>query len=466
MKGLLYVLILIVLSSCQFTQHKESVPVFKSNNGKFTCILNMDTTHVDWANVPRQDVYSSHIECPNAINPITIISDIDTFSANISPDSIIRIQLNLRNQAPVILEFIGIYKNATFSDQYILENKNKTTIEIPEVHELANILVAISNIGQKDGNMVNLVSKYHQEVLDHFLPFVNHPIMDTINQNIIDQGPNSYWYYYALKMNACGYIFNENGQIVNKGIIRKMGFDNRTDPFVENSLLMEDFARRTKFREFYTKHLQYYNSLIEKYKKLNPIATMQTWLEKKFGATYDNYTIYFSPLVEGAHASSRFSDNGFNQTIMFVCKAEYNYNYNTPMNEMINSRVVFTEIDHNFVNPVSDKYADIIHKAFSNREKWMHENADKSAYTNPMSVFNEYMTWGLFSIYCLDNYPEEDARKFISTMEDQMVWNRKFIEFKMFNQELIRIQMANPNISINGLFEKITSWCINQNRAS
>lgn len=465
MKGLLYVLILIVLSSCQFAQQKESVPVFKSNNGKFTCILNKDTTHVDWANVPKQDVYSSRIECKNTINPISIISDIDTFSANIYPDSTIRIQLNLRNQAPVILEFIGMYKNVNFSDQYILENKNKITIEIPEVHELANILVAISNVGQKDGNMVNLMSKYHQEVLVHFLPFANHPIMDTINQNIIDQGPNSYWYYYALKMNACGYIFNENEQIVNKGIIRKMGFNNRTDPFVENSPLIADFARRTKFREFYKEHLQYYNSLIEKYKKLNPIAIMQNWLENKFGTTFDNYTIYFSPLVEGSHSTTRFSDNGFNQIIMFVCKAEYDYNYNANINEMMHSRTVFTEIDHNFVNPVSDKYVDIINRAFSNREKWMHEKVDKSAYTSPLSVFNEYMTWGLFSLYCLDNYPEEAARKFISTMEDQMVWNRKFIEFKKFNQELIRIQMANQDISINNLFEKITSWCINQNRA-
>lgn len=465
MKGLLYVLILIMLSSCKHAIQKESVPVFKSNNGKFTCILNKDTTHVDWANVPKQEVYSSHIECKNAINPISIISDIDTFSANISPNSTIRIQLNLRNQAPVILEFIGMSKNATFSDQYILENKNKITIEIPEVHELANILVAISNIGQKDGNMVNLLSKYHQEVLDHFLPFANHPIMDTINHHIIDQGPNSYWYYYALKMNACGYVFNEKGQIVNKGIIRKMGFDNKTDPFVKNSPLIEDFARKTKFREFYTEHLPYYNSLIEKYKELNPIATMQKWLENKFGTTYDNYTIYFSPLVEGAHSTNRFSDNGFNLTVMFVCKAEYDYNYNANINEMMHSRVVFTEIDHNFVNPVSDKYAEIINKAFSNREKWMHENADKSAYTSPLSVFNEYMTWGLFSLYCLDNYPEEDARKFISTMEDQMVWNRKFTEFKKFNQEIIRIQKANPNICINSLFEKITTWCINQNRA-
>lgn len=462
MKRLLYFHALILLSSCTSVKEKESIPVLKSNNGKFTCIYCDDTTHVDWADYPKLDVYSSTIECPNAKNPIIIISDIDTFSANLSPGDTIRIQLERRNQAPEILEFKGIYKNVNFSDQYILENKGKTTIEIPEVHELANILVAISKIGQKDGNMVNLISEYHKKVLDYFLPFKNHPIMDVINQNIKNSETKSYWYYYALKMNACGYIFNENEQIRNKGIIRKMGFNNTVDPFVENSQLIEDFARKTNFRKFYKEHLPYYDSLIEKYKKLNPIAKMQNWLENKFGTTYDNYTIYFSPLVNGAHSTSRFSDNGFNQTIMFVCKAEYDYNYNANINEMMHSRVVFTEIDHNFVNPISDKYEDAINKAFANREKWMNEKADGSAYTSPMSVFNEYMTWGLFSLYCFDNYPQEDARNFISTMEDQMIWGRKFKEFRKFNQQLIRIQMANPDISINRLFDKITIWCMNQ----
>ena len=102
---------------------------------------------------------------------------------------------------------------------------------------------------------------------------------------------------------------------------------------------------------------------------------------------------------------------------MFVCRAENAPEYNQNVNEMLESRVVFTEIDHNFVNPLSDKKIDIINKVFADRNRWTKEGNGTSAYESAYSVFNEYMTWGLFSLYCLDNFPNNDARQSIQKME-------------------------------------------------
>jgi hypothetical protein len=243
-----------------------------------------------------------------------------------------------------------------FSDEYILQHKDKFEVEIPEVHELANILVALSNVGKTDSNMVDMTTPHYLSVMHHFLPFDQHPVLDTIN-HVFNRSTDQekYWYYYALKMNACGYAFTEDNQIVNKGIIKQMGFRFPPDPIVELRPLMEDFAEKSNFRTFYRDNKTYYDSLVVLYRQLIPIDKMQDWLKRKFGVSYGNYTVIFSPLVGGAHATQRYKDNHFEQTVMFVCRATHYDAINNELNEMINSRVVFTELDHNYVNPVSDK---------------------------------------------------------------------------------------------------------------
>lgn len=358
-------------------------------------------------------------------------------------------------------------KNEHFTDEYIKLNKNKFRVEIPEVHELANILVAISEVGQKDDNMVDPSTKYHSEVLKYFKKYKNHPIMSIVNRNISKAGDlKSYMYYYGLKMSSCAYYFNSENKIVHNGIIKNMSFSESDDIVKNNLKLIQDFSDKSHFRDFYKSHLPYYNELIKTYKVLNPIDKMKDWLQKKFNFEYGNYYVIFSPLVGGAHATQRYEDNGFNLTVMHICRAEYSEKYSKIMNELLESRVVFTEIDHNFVNPVSNKKIDMVNKAFSNRKFWVNDELGKDStkiYSNPYMVFNEYMTWSLFSLYCYDNYSKIDTDELIKKMENQMVSDRFFIKFKEFNQELIKEYNKNPNIDINKLYDYILLWAEKQN---
>jgi hypothetical protein len=353
-------------------------------------------------------------------------------------------------------------KNVVFTKQYILDHKGQYEVAIPEVHELANILVALSNVGRIDSNMVDMTTAYYQKVLQTFRPFSSHPILDTINAHIISSNDaNSYWYYYALKMNACGYAFIQDNSIYNTGPIKKMGFDNMKDPIRNNIALIEDFSNKSGFREFYAQNKSYYDSLLATYRQLNPIDKMQKWLVSKFGISYDNYVVYFSPLVGGAHATQKYKDNNFEQTAMFVCRSPVFNDYNMNVNEMINSRVVFTEIDHNFVNPISDRYRKKINKAFAKRAEWVNdfEGSKTQSYNTPYAIFNEYMTFAIFSLYCYDLFPESDVAVFIPKMEKQMAEKRHFIKFKEFNQKLISIYKENKNSSIYALYDQMLNWC-------
>ena len=327
---------------------------------------------------------------------------------------------------------------------------------------------------EKEGNMFDTKIEYYKEVKNYFKPFLNHPALDTINKYITDLqykedlklslfSNQSYYYYYALKMNACAYEFDKNGNIKNNGFVKE--FARGWNPFdpMKDIAIFEDFAKKSNFRQFYKNHKTYYDDLIKTYNQLNPISKMQNWLDKKFGFGYGSYVVYFSPFVYGSHSTQSVESNGFKQSFMFIAKASMNKEYSAEMNEILQSRVVFTEIDHNYVNPVSDKFLDRINKSFSNREKWA-KGEFTTAYNNSYAVFNEYMTWAVYSLYVNDNYSKKDLEEYLPKVEKQMEDSRGYITFKKFNRALLEKYQENQNIKMTDLYEFILNWAENENK--
>ncbi|MEO1054687.1 MAG: hypothetical protein AAFX87_28910, partial [Bacteroidota bacterium] len=96
---------------------------------------------------------------------------------------------------------------ASFTDSYKELNRGKYKIEIPEVQELVHIAIAITPTGLADSNMVDHTTDYYQEVISHFKPFENEPLVKRINEKL----PSLYAH---VKMDACGYYFDANGKII------------------------------------------------------------------------------------------------------------------------------------------------------------------------------------------------------------------------------------------------------------
>lgn len=227
--------------------------------------------------------------------------------------------------------------------------------------------------------------------------------------------------------------------------------------------LIEDFARVTNFRTFYKDNKPYYDQLLQTYNQLNPIQKMQTWLDKKFQFSYGSYLVYFSPLINGAHSTRGYQSNGFNQTIMFIASAEYEDKLSQIQNELAESRVVFTEIDHNYVNPISAKYLEKINQAFSNRNLWAQPIITNS-YESPYKIFNEYMTFAVYSLYINDNYSKKDLEEYLPLLNETMTVRRGFTKFSEFNQALLTQYQKNTNISIFTLYEFILDWSAEQDK--
>lgn len=266
-------------------------------------------------------------------------------------------------------------------DEYIEESKGKWRLEIPEVQELVLVVVAISPIGQGDKNMVMHDTPYYDEVMNHFRKYRDHPVVAKVN-DLLDKG-----LYAHVKMDACGFHFDDQDRIAKATTYDQLNWTttNYVEPLVS---ALEDFSRKSSFREFYRKHQSRYSELIRLASQQMPVDKQWKWLEERFPARYDHYWITFSPLVNGSHSTNRFAKKGFRQSVMFVCGPIESEEFSDPMKEALMSRVVFTEIDHNYINPVSDKFIREINAIFQDRSKWTVDKLSRDITTATRSSMN------------------------------------------------------------------------------
>jgi len=369
---------------------------------------------------------------------------------------------------------LGIYRlhfnnvSASFSQDYMNKHSGKAEILVPEVYELANMLLILSPSGQKAKNM-DKQSDYYKKVMSHFTPFLKHPVFKSLDF------PDSLFFknYYDFRENSFCFIF-EKDKIVRPGpYYFVMGGEETAYSGLFKRLIpeIEDFAKVSEFRSFYKSNSDFYQQLIEREGQLLPLKNMCTWIEKQFPKIrFNSYKVVFSPIIRSTHSTQRFasldtSRRWFNETIMFVSgPSDYDRNgkLTEKQREGLLSGIVFTEIDHNYVNPTSDDYAFTIDSVFSNRALWTLSLGDKSFYSSAISVFNEYMTHALFSLYVLDNFETAEANFLIEQRESLMVEGRGFSKFKEFNQMLVTLRNSNKLLPVASLYPLILNWCKKQ----
>jgi hypothetical protein len=448
--------------------------IFKTESKVVSILINNQVVVEKWTVSPETNPDIFKAECTKKVNKVTFKTDKDSISFNVSIGQKINFIIQNSKNEKAYTQIQGIKPNVNFTKEYIKVNDGKTIVQIPEVSELVNILMVLHKDAEKEGNMFDTNTDYYKEVKEYFKPYLSHPALDTINKYITDLkysedekislfSNQSYYYYYALKMNACAYEFDKNGKIKNNQIVKEFAKDWYPFDPMKDIKVFEDFAKKSNFRMFYKNHKLYYNNLIATYNQLNPISKMQNWLDKKFGFGYGSYVVYFSPFISGAHSTQSFESNNFNQSFMFIAKAEIDKKYSPTMNELLESRIVFTEIDHNYVNPISDKYLERINKSFSKREKWA-KGEQTSAYKVPYMVFNEYMTFAVYSLYVQDNYSKDDLIEYLPKLENQMEESRGFNNFKKFNRKLLEKYEENKNIKMTDLYDYILNWADNENK--
>jgi hypothetical protein len=451
-KRLFFIFILLVFSIFDTNAQTKKLVSIKATSDKIDIRDGQNFTKGNWSLAPdiKPDVYKTDVSSFSK-KKITFYTDIDSISFEVERNKIYDFNIILNNKDTCWTQ-INTIPNFQFSNNYIIKNKGNFSFEVPEVQELVHIIIALTPIGITDKNMVEQEGEYYKKVMAHFAKYKADAIIIKINE-LLQKGD-----YSSLKMDACGYIFNKN-KIVKDGTYEKLSWNggNYAEPFISE---IEKFAKKSNFRKFYSANKKYYNDLISEMEKQTPIKKQWEWLEKKFNIKYDNYRITFSPLVNGSHSTNKFIQDDFKQTVMFICGPIENSKHNSKVVEGLMTRVVFTEIDHNYVNPVSDIYKKEIDKALENLSKWATKDAT-SNYGNSYSIFNEYMTWGVFTLYAKENFTKEDFEVINERVEKQMSEWRGFTKFKEFNRMLIDLY-SKENKNIETLYPMVLNWCNEQ----
>ena len=108
-------------------------------------------------------------------------------------------------------------------------------------------------------------------------------------------------------------------------------------------------------------------------------------------------------------------------------------------------------------------YKKEIDSSIADRNKWVAKGGDAELYPSAMSVFNEYITHAVFILYAKDNFNKEDFEIIKKDREDLMVKYRKYIKFKEFDEQLLKLYRNKlPEEKVADLFPKIINWCKTQ----
>ena len=353
---------------------------------------------------------------------------------------------------------------ASFSHEYVVENTNQVRFAIPEVYELANIIWALSPSGKRANNL-NTQGAYYQQVLTYFSPYLNHPLFSQLNFPDTDYFNR----YYDFRENSLCFNFNGNNLVYTGPYYYVMGdsWDDFTSLFKKLLPLVEDFALKSNYRTFFHTNKPYYDALIRQQAELMPVRKMWDWIETRFPQRYQAYKVIFSPLIGATHSTQQFAykanePNWFKETVMFVSGPELVMNrpgISQTQKEGLASGIVFTEIDHNYVNPVTSRYKKQVDAIFGNRAVWTQTGGDTDSYSSPQAVFNEYMTHALFCLYVRNVYDKTTADYVIDQREKLMVDRRHYIKFREFTQQLqLLYRQQKPGQLLSDVYPALLDW--------
>ena len=320
-------------------------------------------------------------------------------------------------------------------------------IEITESYELSNIILALTKYGRTDKWDVQKVSPYYNEILTFFEPVKNHPLLDSVNYS-----RKKWEQFLGFRTDMYAFSFDKNGELK-----RDYPFNSFDNAEVDKNLeLINDFVIKSKYRDFYEAHKLFYNTIISNYKDYYFLNETKKFLEKIGINSESNskrrHIIAISPLVGGQNCH-RDTDSLTSVDFPNISSDLINGILNNNIKRrVVDNHTIFTEMDHGYVNPITEKFENIVLNKF-NINKWN----DKSGYPG-ISIFNEYMTWAVYDIFLKEYFPKISDS--ISIQWQYQNANRGFVAQNVFSKKVIELYYKQKGKkSLEKLYPSLLNWC-------
>lgn len=356
-------------------------------------------------------------------------------------------------------------RKVNFDKKFKKGNNGKAKIQIDEVKELLHIMIAITKTGLENDDMIEQRGDYYKEVVKHFGSFKDEPIIYRFD-SLMKVNPLNYIF---LTGNALSYNFKGAKLVPDKNyLFPAQSVSTHTtitiNPITTYKKEIEQFARKAGFKEFYKKQSGFYRTLIDEYKKFANLQEQWEWLERNFSTRVDNYTIMCSPLIGGLNYTTSYTDNDFKQIMMVLPAIEKPSGQTEKQNAVFNTRIMFTEIDHNYISLPTKNNKAAIDIALQDRNKWVDTTQNGiEYYPNPSKVFDEYMTFATFCLFCNDKFAGDQATiKYAYDDVNTTLKSRGFIKAAEFNEALKRLKQDHPTKKAEELYPDLLEWCKTQ----
>lgn len=340
-------------------------------------------------------------------------------------------------------------RKVNFDETFKKESEGKAEVEINEVKELIHIMIAITEVGLDNDDMVAQTGPYYEEVIQNFKEFKDEKIILKFDSLIMANPLN----YIFLTGNALSYNFKGDKLTGDNFYLFPAQSVSSHTTITENPITtykneIEAFAKKSKFRKFYKQHSSYFEKVISDYNKFANLKQQWSWLEDKFSTRVNNYSIMCSPLINGLNYTTSYADNNFKQIMMVLPPLEESPELSESEKIVFNTRIMFTEIDHNYVGKPTEENIELINEVFGDREKWIDtRQTGMEYYPNAERVFNEYMTYGVFLLYCMDNFGQEALPNTTQSVVNLMT-ERGFVKMQEFTDILFAVSAQYPGKTI------------------
>jgi len=323
--------------------------------------------------------------------------------------------------------------------------RDDTFVSVPPTVELALVVASLTDLGRQEGRQIRRDTPYYSAVEAHFRAYAD---MGAVVG--LPDGFN----LPRLVGNAADFAFDRNGRIVEVDRTGSLWKDAEGDLFRRMRQDLEEFAYASGFMSFYENHRDDYAVLIRATEEMVDPQDMRAWLEAEFSARPGPARIIVSPLMAGFHWTTLYKSE---QRIWIKPPDPAAVIATSSVDRMRFVRSVFTEVDHSYVNPVTETMEADIAAAFRETTRWATTQAAEN-YPTAELQFNEYMTWAAFLLYAAERLPAEEFNRLKEQTVSVMVKGRGFRAFGVFADKAISLRNSSGR-KVEAIIPDLVAWC-------
>lgn len=321
---------------------------------------------------------------------------------------------------------------------------NDAFVALPPTVELALIVASLTDLGRDSGQQIDRATPYYSDVEAHFRDYAE---MSAVAD--LSDGFN----LPRLVGNAADFAFDSGGRIVETDRSGSLWKDAEGDLFRRMHQDLEAFAEASGFRSFYEEHRDDYDVLIRATHAMVDPHDMRGWLEDEFSARPGSPLIIVSPLMRYLHWTTLYKSQ---QRIWLKAPDPDAVAGASAFDRMRFARSVFTEVDHAYVNPVSETMKAEVAAAFGETARWATAQAAAN-YPTAELQFNEYMTWAVFLLYAAERLDVDDFNRLKEQTVAVMVRGRGFRAFDAFADKAIALRKSSDR-KVEEMMPDLIAW--------